>query len=263
MLRFVPSVQLELISKPCSPRSYSHFDSSFFALFPAIYHLTSTPSTIALVTHAVLSSFLAPTASDPNSANCQYLELRTTPREDKRTGLTRDVYLTTVLTTLDAWNLDARSLEADRAAVEGRDVRPGWGEGRLIVSLDYRMDPSTIRSILSLATSLKRAGRPIVGLDVCGDPSSPPSAELLETLCHAKEDGWELTIHIAELEGSEEAAMSLLRVGPNRVGHGTFLSEAGKEIVEKERMVVEVCLTSNILCVHPLCPSFVLIDTGN
>lgn len=236
---------------------------SFFALFPAIYHLTSTPSTIALATSAVLASFLSPAdPSDPTSAaDCQYLELRTTPRADARTGLTREAYLDVVLSTLDAFNVDARARELASATAAGRAVQPGFGEARLIVSLDYRMDGPTVTSILALATSLRAAGRPIVGLDVCGDPSSPPEPFLLDSLREAKAAGWQLTIHVAELEAHDRrASAALLALGPRRIGHGTFLDAEARRVVQDRGIVVEVCLTSNVLCVL-LVGRFILVRT--
>lgn len=103
-----------------------------------------------VATHAVLASFLAP------ENHCNFLELRTTPRANASTGMTRRSYLETVLDCLDDWN----------AVYE-----PGRGKARLIVSIDYRMGEEDIRECVELAHDLKRQGRSIVGLDICGDPS--------------------------------------------------------------------------------------------
>lgn len=205
----------------------------------------------------MLSAFLDPVDSVRlNSANCQFLELRTTPRSDVRTGLTAKAYLETVLAALEAHNERAREAERKRATAAGVEARRDWGEARLIVSLDYRMDAETVDAVIRLATALRAAGRPIVGLDVCGDPTSPPSPALIQALTAARKAGWELTIHVAELESHDKVATrDLLNLGPRRIGHGTFLDAAGREKVRQLGAVVEVCLTSNVLSGPSLCPA--------
>ncbi|KAL7412027.1 hypothetical protein BDY24DRAFT_394379, partial [Mrakia frigida] len=204
----------------------------FFALFPAIYHLTSTPSSIQTVTFAVLSSFLLPTPT----SSCTYLELRTTPRSNPKTGLTRRSYLETVLSVVDEWN-----------------AREGDGEGkcRLIVSVDVRMGEEDLKECVELAGELKREGRAVVGMDLCGDPSGPTSPHLIRLLARARDvHGLPLTLHLAELPShrQEECQALLLELKPKRVGHGTFLSDEAREVVKTEGMTVEVCLSSNVLC---------------
>ena len=127
---------------------------SFFALFPAIYHLTSIPAAIRAVTQAVLADFLLPTPT----SSCTFLELRTTPRANPKTGLTRRTYLETVLAVVDEWNARAVAEE-------------GLGTSRLIISVDMRMGEDDLRECVELAGQLKKEGRAVVGMDLCGDPS--------------------------------------------------------------------------------------------
>ena len=126
----------------------------FFSLFPAIYALTSTPASLKRATRAVLSHFLDPslvpsaTSTATAAAAAVYIELRTTPRETPH--MTRRVYLETVLDEVEARSPDAAAL---------------------IVSLDRRMTPDVAREVLELAIQLRREGRRVVGLDLCGDPT--------------------------------------------------------------------------------------------
>ena len=46
--------------------------------------------------------------------------------------------------------------------------------------------------------------------------------------------------------------MTLLSCEPHRLGHATFLDDQAKELVLARRTCIEICLTSNILCVFPL-----------
>ena len=157
----------------------------FFPLFPAIYALTSTPASLKRVTRGVLSHFLDPqpaplptpahthtSASQVNGkgrgrdgggggggggagagaggrgwAAVKYFELRTTPRATPH--MSRRVYLETVLDEIEARAPDAAAL---------------------IVSLDRRMTLEVAREVLELALQLRREGRRVVGVDLCGDP---------------------------------------------------------------------------------------------
>jgi adenosine deaminase len=135
----------------------------FFGLFPSIYALTSTPASLKRATRGVLSHFLDPppasasaSAAAPQAngddggrhAAVTYIELRTTPRETPY--MSRRVYLETVLDEIEARAPDAAAL---------------------IVSIDRRMTPDVAREVLELAAQLRREGRRVVGVDLCGDPT--------------------------------------------------------------------------------------------
>lgn len=114
----------------------------FFNLFPAIYALTSNPVTLRRATRAVLTQFL-----DGPNPQCEYLELRSTPRETAQ--MTKLEYVQSVLDEVERY-------PASRAA--------------LIVSLDRRMSPDVLKECVDIARSLKEKGRRLVGVDLCGDP---------------------------------------------------------------------------------------------
>lgn len=118
----------------------------FFGLFPAIYALTSTARALATVTREVLSHFLLPFA-EGRPSQCQYLELRTTPR--KTSHMTRKEYLETVLQELERYPPETAAL---------------------LVSVDRRMSLEDVRECVDLAVLLKHQGRRVVGIDLCGDP---------------------------------------------------------------------------------------------
>jgi adenosine deaminase len=120
----------------------------FFELFPAIHALTSTPANLKRATQAILSHFLDP---DPDASvehgTVAYIELRTTPRETAH--MTRQAYLETVLDEIEARPSDVAAL---------------------IVSLDRAMTPQVAREVINLAVQLRRDGRRVVGVDLCGNP---------------------------------------------------------------------------------------------
>jgi adenosine deaminase len=116
----------------------------FFGLFPAIYALTSTRAALRRATRGVLSHFL----DGASRGAVAYLELRTTPRETPGV-MTRREYLEAVLDEVETRAPDAAAL---------------------IVSLDRRMVRAIAQEVLELAVQLRREGRRVVGVDLCGDP---------------------------------------------------------------------------------------------
>ncbi|KAJ6530936.1 Metallo-dependent hydrolase [Mycena vulgaris] len=193
----------------------------FFNLFPAIYALTSNPKSLRRATRAVLAQFL-----DGPSPQCEYLELRSTPRETAE--MSRIDYVRTVLDEVERY-------PQSRAA--------------LIVSLDRRMSPDVLRECVEIARTLKEEGRRVVGVDLCGDPQAGDMDIFSEHFTAAKRAGLGITLHIAETPAnSDEETLRLLSYAPDRLGHATFLNDAAKTIVRTNKTCIEICLSSNLLC---------------
>ncbi|KAJ7482973.1 Metallo-dependent hydrolase [Mycena galericulata] len=193
----------------------------FFNLFPAIYALTSNPASLRRATKAVLAQFL-----DGPHPQCEYLELRSTPRETAE--MSRIQYVRTVLDEIERY-------PKSRAA--------------LIVSLDRKMSLDVVRECVQIARSLKEEGRRVVGVDLCGDPQAGDMEALSEHFSEAKHAGLGITLHIAETPvNPAEETLKLLSYTPDRLGHATFLDEEAKAFVRTNKMCIELCLSSNILC---------------
>ncbi|KAF8335861.1 Metallo-dependent hydrolase [Cantharellus anzutake] len=194
-----------------------------FKLFPAIYHITSTPKAIALATSAVLDFFLEPT-SPGVPPQCVYMELRTTPRSTPH--MSRKEYLSVVL---------------------GEVVKRG-GKASLIVSIDRRMSPQDVAECISLAIHFRNSGQPIVGIDLCGNPLSG-NMKAFHTLMDAARDAQlPLTAHIAESErNTAQDTAEILSWSPRRLGHATFLDADAVLKVSREKIPIEICLSSNLV----------------
>ncbi|PPQ79136.1 hypothetical protein CVT25_002869 [Psilocybe cyanescens] len=193
----------------------------FFHLFPAIYALTSTPNALGRATRAVLSFFL-----DGALPQCNYLELRSTPRATK--WMDRERYLLSVLHEMDRYEVDKVGL---------------------IVSLDRRMGMEVVEECLKIACKLREEGRRVVGIDLCGDPTAGDMEMFAPYFAEAKRVGLGLTLHIAEtLQNSAEETLKLLSYNPDRLGHATFLNEEAISVVLEKKMCIEICLSSNLLC---------------
>ena len=131
----------------------------FFPLFPAIYALTSTKEALARVTDAVLAEFLEPKNGE-EYPQATYLELRSTPR--KTVGMTRLEYVETVLDEVEKYRPD---------------------QAALIVSLDRRMSKEVADECVEAAITLKKRGRRIVGVDLCGNPTVSSSLAHGDSQC--------------------------------------------------------------------------------
>ncbi|KIY52855.1 Metallo-dependent hydrolase [Fistulina hepatica ATCC 64428] len=194
----------------------------FFGLFPAIYALTSTPEAVRRTTWAVLARFL-----DGDTPECTYMELRSTPRADALTGMTRLSYLEAVLDEVEKYSPE---------------------QAGLVVSMDRRMDAAALDECVSLAISLRDQGRRVVGVDLCGSPLAG-SVDLFEPFFkRATVAGLGVTLHIAETEeNTAEETLRLLSLRPDRLGHATFLNDDARRIVMDSNVCVEICLSSNLL----------------
>ena len=145
--------------------------SDFFTLFPAIHALTSTPDSLRRATRAVLSTFL-----DGDMPQCNYLELRTTPRQT--VAMDRNQYLRVVLEELE---------------------RYGQSRVGLIISLDRRMGDDVLSECVRLACELKAEGKLVVGMDLCGDPTVGDIDMIAPHFAQVKKIGLGVTLHIAEV----------------------------------------------------------------
>ncbi|KAG8864887.1 hypothetical protein FRB96_003473 [Tulasnella sp. 330] len=202
----------------------------FFGLFPAIYALTSNPSALRQVTSDVLHSFLEPQKSDDGTIQppeCAYLELRTTPRSSSQ--MTRREYLEAVLDEVERY-------QEEKAA--------------LIVSVDRRMSVADAEECMNLAISLRNAGRRIVGVDLCGSPDVGNMIDFLPVFKEVRSHGLGLTLHIAEIMSADVTPDTdiLLSAEPSRLGHATFLTIQQVQMILKNKIPIEICLTSNLLC---------------
>ncbi|KAG8953113.1 hypothetical protein FRC04_003060 [Tulasnella sp. 424] len=201
----------------------------FFGLFPAIYSLTSNPAALREVTRDVLHVFLDPKTEGDQiiPPECTYLELRSTPR--KTPHMTRKQYLEAVLAEVEAY-------PADKAA--------------LIVSVDRRMSVEDALECVSLAVNFKREGRRVVGVDLCGDPKAGDMKEFIPAFEMVHQAGLGLTLHIAEVSYTElpPDTDTLLSTRPTRLGHATFLNDAEQTYIRDNKIPIEICLTSNLLC---------------
>uniref|UniRef100_A0A8D0ET12 Adenosine deaminase like n=1 Tax=Strix occidentalis caurina TaxID=311401 RepID=A0A8D0ET12_STROC len=166
----------------------------------------------------------------------KYLELRSTPREEKSTGMTKRMYVETVLEGIK------------QCKEEGLDI-----DVRLLIAINRRSGPVVAKQTVKLAEEfLLSTDGVVVGLDLSGDPTAGHGQDFLEPLSEAKKAGLKLALHLSEIPNQEEETKILLGLPPDRIGHGTFLNSAtaGSEelvpLVRQNHIPIELCMTSNI-----------------
>ncbi|XP_036836417.1 adenosine deaminase-like protein isoform X6 [Oncorhynchus mykiss] len=185
-----------------------------FQVFKVIHQLVDTEEDILMVAKDVIREFAAD--------GVKYLELRSTPRKEKTTGMTKRRYVETVI-------------EAIRQCKnEGVDI-----EVRFLVAVDRRNGAEVAMETVKLAEDfMLSTGGLVVGLDLSGDPMVGHGRDLLPALQKAKNCGLKLSLHLSEVPSQADESELLLNIPPDRIGHGTFLHpEVGgsQSLVDKVR----------------------------
>jgi len=90
----------------------------------------------------------------------------------------------------------------------------------------------------------------IVGIDISGDSTIGDGSQLYRALLRAKEGGVPIVLHMGESpkESAEQQMRELRELQPARVGHAVHLCEEAKEWIKKQKVPVELCLTSAHTC---------------
>lgn len=201
--------------------------SDCLSMFGIIYQLVDDTEAVFLVTKSVIEDF--------EQDNTKYLELRSTPRANPETGMTKQSYIEAVL----------------KAIEEAKRTAPNITV-RFIPAINRRLGPDDAMDTVHLAIQYKEKAKGIiVGLDLSGDPKAHDSNNFVPALKLARENGLKLALHIAEVPDLDESRV-LLNLIPDRIGHGTCIhpenggSEDFVNIVEEHSIPIELCLTSNV-----------------
>uniref|UniRef100_A0A3B4VIC4 N6-Methyl-AMP deaminase n=1 Tax=Seriola dumerili TaxID=41447 RepID=A0A3B4VIC4_SERDU len=172
-----------------------------FQVFKVIHQLVDTEEDILMVTTDVIREFAADSV--------KYLELRSTPREEKHTGLTKKGYIETVI----------RAIQLCKN--EGLDI-----DVRFLVAIDRRNGAEVAMETVALAEQfLLSSDGLVVGLDLSGDPTVPSQLEESDLLLNLPPDriGHGTFLH-PEVGGSQNLVNKVL----------------------KNNIPLELCLTSNV-----------------
>ncbi|KAK8853327.1 hypothetical protein IAR55_004031 [Kwoniella newhampshirensis] len=195
-----------------------------------LYSLVNTLDAIRYATRSVLSAF----ADD----GVVYLELRTTPRNlsgDDGDVILFERIISAIVSVIEDWNGD----HAER-------MRAG-----LLLSIDRaKHSPVQATEIVDLAGRFRHEGRPVLGLDLCGDPNSPSDIAIFRSAFKlASERRLPFTIHFAEVPNSstERELAEILSWNPSRLGHVIHVPLEMRQQILSSDIGLELCLSCNVL----------------
>jgi adenosine deaminase len=156
-----------------------------------------------------------------------YLELRTTPRAIPASGLTKDAYISLVLSCISSFPTTRMT-------------------SKLILAVDRRNTAAEAEAVVDLALRYRAHG--VVGVDLCGDPSVGSVFQFRAAFARARAAGLGITLHFAETPhaSSDEELRALLDFQPHRLGHVIHVAAPWKEIVRERRIALELCLSCNV-----------------
>ncbi|TMW52276.1 hypothetical protein DOY81_002609 [Sarcophaga bullata] len=191
-----------------------------FQKFAFMHELTATPKGLRLACEMVIRSF----ASD----NVIYLELRTTPKDNK--NMSREEYIDVILKTIEKLKRECNIIV------------------KLLLSIDRSQSIESAEEIVMLAGEFK-IDYPdiIIGIDFSGNPNKGKFKDFQNVLQEVKNSHLKLAVHCAEIANHQEA-QEMLDFGFERCGHGTFLTNEQLQQCLEKNITIECCLTSNVKC---------------
>ncbi|EJK51662.1 hypothetical protein THAOC_29146 [Thalassiosira oceanica] len=195
---------------------------------------------------AALERITREALEDAADENICYIELRTGPKilfHHEGEVCTKEDYLGTIIRVMESF--ERRELNRYEA-------------------IDRRIKSKTVEEAyenVDLAIELKASGcKQIVGVELGGDPTKNDFGEhFLPVFSKARRHGLPISIHCGEvpmaresrdrpdLVRAHEEALSILKFGPERLGHSLLISEDLGVMLDDLLIPVEVCPTSNVL----------------
>ncbi|XP_017775223.1 PREDICTED: adenosine deaminase-like protein [Nicrophorus vespilloides] len=187
-----------------------------FELFGVAHGATKNKAAVYTATTCVIDEFYRD--------NCIYLELRTTPRDER--DMSKQEYVETVVAAI----LDNKN---DMIV-------------KLLLSIDRRHDLDASNEVLELILRMHAKYPEIIkGVDLCGNPNEGTFP--LQIFQKARRGGLKITLHCGEVDNEQEI-LEMLKFSPDRIGHGTFIRGNSFSMYKEHRIPLEICLTSNIVC---------------
>lgn len=193
--------------------------SECFDVFQNIRKLTTRHEALVRVTKEILEDF--------DDDGVIYLELRSTPKSERSTGMTKRSYLEAILNGVQ--NFYKSRPKAIMVV-------------RLILTIDRA--ESLEEALETVALGVEYQPRGVVGIDLAGNPAVGDFHTLSGALEEARKRSLGITVHAGELMNADEARR-IVEFAPNRVSHMCFSDESTDAMLLKSRTPLELCLTSN------------------
>lgn len=157
----------------------------------------------------------------------RYLELRTTPRASEEYGISKDLYVSTVLDVIDEYKNEDMSTY-------------------LILSVDRTKTADEAATLVDMA--IKYQDRGVVAVELGGNPMKGDVSIFREAFAKAKNHGLRLTLHFAEtiFSASPQELNTLLSFNPDRIGHVIHVPDDIRDEIARRKIGLELCLSCNV-----------------
>ena len=190
----------------------------------------------------------------------------------------------------DGLNRAARAHAASAPVLEGRDIpfeyaviccamrNFGRGMSAYFDSLldvlpgmahKDRVSAASLEAVCAAVEARDSHGVPVTGFDLAGEEAGYPAGHHVAAYEKAQRHFLRKTVHAGEAYGPESIYGAIVRCRAERIGHGTFLFEAGRvqdplipdpakfvndlaEYIAAVRVTIEVCPTSNLQTIPDL-----------
>ncbi|GFY48444.1 adenosine deaminase-like protein [Trichonephila inaurata madagascariensis] len=202
--------------------------SECFKVFDLIHKITDSLEAIYVAACDVIEDFY--------KDGVHYLELRTTPKISSP-FFSQEMYIETVIKAIE----DTCSQKCKGMIV------------KLLLSIDRKRTSRYAEETLKIAEFYFSMSSCVVGIDLSGNPMSGDIGCFLPYLDHAKKIGLKLAVHVSEVPNNFKEVEQLLKLQPDRLGHGTYLhpqkggSLKNFELLKELKIPLEICLTSNVI----------------
>lgn len=204
---------------------------SCFELFGVIRKLATDDETIFRITKEMVEDF----ARD----NVRYLEIRTGPKHNASSGMSKRSYIESAIAAIDECKYKFQCLPY------------------LLLSVNRE---ETLESAMETISLVREFSSHVVGVDFSGNPTRGSFMQLLPAMQYAKRQGYNTSVHFAEVENAIESNQ-MIDFKPNRLAHANYMDEQVKARLLESKIPVEVCLTSNVTTESV--PSFELHHFGD
>ncbi len=203
----------------------------------------------AILQHeAAVAPYAEALVAQARAEGLAYVELRGSPQKYLGSDGLRFLRLLRDALRVAGGAVTGGSDEAARTAVgDGEVTRSPWF--RFVVIADRRAESERqVQAVVDLAVrGQKELEGFVVGIDLAGDESATPAADLATPFEPAFRACLPVTIHAGEGEAAESIWEAAYRLHADRIGHGLTLAEA-PELARRfrdRRICLELCPTSN------------------
>ncbi|MCK4816430.1 adenosine deaminase [bacterium] len=216
----LPTQNLKKLAKyvqaPPDCRSLTDFLKAFEIFYPVL----KDPEILERVSYEL--------CEDAARENIRYMEVRFAPVLQAKEGFPLQEVVRSVL----------RGLEKGQ-----RDFKI---RAPLLLCCYRSASPASNIETVNLALKYREKG--VVGIDLAGDEANFSAEESKEAFLIARKNNLPATVHAGEAGGAENIRFALDVLGARRIGHGVRLQENPEllERVKRERIPLEMCLTSNV-----------------